>query len=159
MKITGAEALIKALEMEKVDVMFGYPAAAFCPPTTRCFSRRSATSSCATNRAPVTWPRAMPTSRAARVAEHDVDFFHFEGLDEGLGAGDLHVFLLGIWLSQLAGGRFRLVSAKNLRKPGIFGQQKRPPAGSPGVRDMGRAPTELLPPEFQGEARVRLSQV
>ena len=25
MKITGAEALIKALEMEKVDVMFGYP--------------------------------------------------------------------------------------------------------------------------------------
>ena len=31
MKITGAEALIKALEMEKVDVMFGYPGGCILP--------------------------------------------------------------------------------------------------------------------------------
>lgn len=31
MKLTGAQAIIKALEMEKVDVIFGYPGAAICP--------------------------------------------------------------------------------------------------------------------------------
>ncbi|NDG66577.1 MAG: hypothetical protein EBY23_06625, partial [Actinobacteria bacterium] len=31
MKITGAEALIKALEMESVDVMFGYPGGCILP--------------------------------------------------------------------------------------------------------------------------------
>ena len=31
MKITGAYAIIKALELEKVDVIFGYPGAAICP--------------------------------------------------------------------------------------------------------------------------------
>lgn len=31
MKMTGAQAIIKALEMENVDVMFGYPGAAICP--------------------------------------------------------------------------------------------------------------------------------
>jgi acetolactate synthase-1/2/3 large subunit len=31
MKMTGAEAIIKALEIEKVDVIFGYPGAAICP--------------------------------------------------------------------------------------------------------------------------------
>jgi thiamine pyrophosphate-dependent acetolactate synthase large subunit-like protein len=42
MKLTGAQALIKSLEMEGVDVMFGLP-------------------SCGTSRAPATWRRAMPT--------------------------------------------------------------------------------------------------
>lgn len=31
MKLTGAQAIIKALEMEKADVIFGYPGAAICP--------------------------------------------------------------------------------------------------------------------------------
>lgn len=31
MKLTGAQAIIKALEIEKVDVIFGYPGAAICP--------------------------------------------------------------------------------------------------------------------------------
>lgn len=31
MKLTGAQAIIKALENEKVDVIFGYPGAAICP--------------------------------------------------------------------------------------------------------------------------------
>lgn len=31
MKMTGAQAILKALEMEKVDVLFGYPGAAICP--------------------------------------------------------------------------------------------------------------------------------
>lgn len=31
MKITGAQAIIKALELENVEVMFGYPGAAICP--------------------------------------------------------------------------------------------------------------------------------
>lgn len=31
MKLTGAQAVIKALEMENVDVIFGYPGAAICP--------------------------------------------------------------------------------------------------------------------------------
>ncbi len=31
MKITGAQAIIKALELEKADIIFGYPGAAICP--------------------------------------------------------------------------------------------------------------------------------
>lgn len=31
MKLTGAQAILKALEMENVEVMFGYPGAAICP--------------------------------------------------------------------------------------------------------------------------------
>lgn len=31
MKMTGAEAIIKSLEMEKVNIVFGYPGAAICP--------------------------------------------------------------------------------------------------------------------------------
>ncbi|MCX7843446.1 MAG: biosynthetic-type acetolactate synthase large subunit [Clostridia bacterium] len=31
MKLTGAQAIIKALELEKVDIIFGYPGAAICP--------------------------------------------------------------------------------------------------------------------------------
>ena len=31
MKITGAQAIIKSLEAEKVEVIFGYPGAAICP--------------------------------------------------------------------------------------------------------------------------------
>src|SRR5690242_2257408 len=31
MKVTGAKAIIKALEAENVDVIFGYPGAAICP--------------------------------------------------------------------------------------------------------------------------------
>lgn len=31
MKLTGAQAIIKALELEKVDILFGYPGAAICP--------------------------------------------------------------------------------------------------------------------------------
>ena len=31
MKVTGAQAIVKALELEKVDTVFGYPGAAICP--------------------------------------------------------------------------------------------------------------------------------
>ena len=67
MKITGAEALIKALEMEKVDVMFGYPGGCILPRTTHCCSRRSVTSLSATNRVRSTWPKAMPGRPASRA--------------------------------------------------------------------------------------------
>ena len=60
-KLTGAQALIKSLEMEGVDVMFGLPGGASSLRTTHCSSRRSVTSSCATSRGPGTWQRATPT--------------------------------------------------------------------------------------------------
>ena len=34
-RLTGAEALIRALEYENVDLIFGYPVGASCPRTTR----------------------------------------------------------------------------------------------------------------------------
>ncbi len=46
----------------------GIRAARSCPPTTRCSTTRSATSSCATSRAPRTWPtatRARPAGSAS----------------------------------------------------------------------------------------------
>ena len=67
MKLTGAQALIKALEMEGVEVMFGLPGAASSRPTTRCWTPPSGTSSCATSRAPATWPRSTRATLAAPV--------------------------------------------------------------------------------------------
>ena len=65
MKLTGAQALIKSLEMEGVEVIFGLPGGCILPAYDPLLdSRRSATSSCATSRAPATWPRATPTSPA-----------------------------------------------------------------------------------------------
>ena len=61
MQLTGAQALIKSLERSRWRSSSACPAAASCRRTTRCSSRRSATSSCATSRAPATWPRATPT--------------------------------------------------------------------------------------------------
>ena len=57
---TGADILIRALEHEGVDVMFGVPGAPSSPPTTRSWPALSATSSPATSRAPGTWPRDTP---------------------------------------------------------------------------------------------------
>ena len=65
MKLNGGQALIKALEMEGVEVMFGLPGGCILPVYDPLSTRRSATSSCATSRAPATWPRATPTSPAA----------------------------------------------------------------------------------------------
>jgi len=61
MRLTGAQALIKSLEMQHVEVIFGLPGGAILPCTTRSSTRRSATSSCATSRGPGTWPRATRT--------------------------------------------------------------------------------------------------
>ena len=61
MKITGAQALIRALEMEGTEVMFGLPGGCILPAYDPLLDSASATSSCATSRAPATWPRATPT--------------------------------------------------------------------------------------------------
>ena len=58
MQLTGAQALIKSLEREGVDTVFGLPGGAILPVYDPILDSRSATSSCATSRAPVTWPRA-----------------------------------------------------------------------------------------------------
>jgi acetolactate synthase-1/2/3 large subunit len=38
MKMTGAKAIIKALELENVELIFGYPGAAICPFMMLCWS-------------------------------------------------------------------------------------------------------------------------
>ena len=55
MKLTGAQALIKSLEMEGTEVMFGLPGGAILPVYDPLIDCRSATSSCATSRARATW--------------------------------------------------------------------------------------------------------
>ncbi|MEY3366841.1 MAG: hypothetical protein RIS71_1578 [Actinomycetota bacterium] len=78
-KITGAQALIRALEMENVDVMFGLPGGCILPaydpliesPIRHILVRHeqgSATSSFATNRVLVTWLRDTHTSLVDRVS-------------------------------------------------------------------------------------------
>ena len=66
MQLSGGQALIKALEMEGVEVMFGLPGGAILPVYDPIIDSPSATSSCATSRAPATWPRATPTPPAGR---------------------------------------------------------------------------------------------
>ena len=63
-RITGAEALIRALEHENVELIFGLPGGCILPVYDPLLDSRSATSSCATSRAPATWPRATPTRPA-----------------------------------------------------------------------------------------------
>jgi acetolactate synthase I/II/III large subunit len=58
--MTGAEALIRALEHEGVEVAFGVPGGAILPAYDPCSPARSVTYSPATSRVPGTWPRDMP---------------------------------------------------------------------------------------------------
>ena len=67
MKMSGAEALLKALEDEGVEDIFGIPGGAIMPIYDPLVDRRSATCCAATNRAPATPPRATP-GRPARSA-------------------------------------------------------------------------------------------
>ena len=64
--LTGAQIVWECLVREGVDVVFGYPGGASCPPTTRCSTTRSATCWCATSRARPTWPTATraPAARS-----------------------------------------------------------------------------------------------
>jgi hypothetical protein len=57
MKLNGGQALIRSLEMEGVEVMFGLPGGAILPVYDPIID-------CATSRAPATWPRGTPTSPA-----------------------------------------------------------------------------------------------
>jgi glyoxylate carboligase len=66
-QMNGGQALIKALELEGVEVMFGLPGGAILPvydPIIDSPIRHTVTSSCVTSRARATWPRASPMPRA-----------------------------------------------------------------------------------------------
>ena len=61
--MTGAEAVIRCLELSGVEVCFGIPGGAILPRLRRPGLHRHPASStcwCATSRAPATWPRATP---------------------------------------------------------------------------------------------------
>jgi len=64
-KLTGAQALIRALEKENVEVMFGLPGGCILPVYDPLLDSKSATFSCAMSRAPDTWPRDTRTSPAS----------------------------------------------------------------------------------------------
>ena len=69
MTITGAHALLKALEREGVDIMFGIPGGASLPTYDPLLDRASATSYAGTSKAPGTPPRGT-RGRPARSASH-----------------------------------------------------------------------------------------
>ena len=62
-RVNGGQALIRSLELEGVEVIFGLPGGAILPVYDPIIDRRSATSWCVTSRAPATWPRGTPTPR------------------------------------------------------------------------------------------------
>ena len=55
------QALIKSLEMEGVEVMFGLPGGCILPAYDPILDSPIRHTSSATSRAPATWPRATPT--------------------------------------------------------------------------------------------------
>lgn len=65
MKITGAEALIKALEMESVDVMFGYPGGCILPAYDPLLKSSIRHILVRHEQGAGTWPKVMPTSLVA----------------------------------------------------------------------------------------------
>ena len=72
-QMTGAQALVRALEHVGVDTCSGSRAARSCPPTTRSTTRpRSGTCWSGTSRAPGTPPRATPqaTGQGRRLHRH-----------------------------------------------------------------------------------------
>jgi len=68
MQVTGAQALVAALERLGVDVVFGIPGGRSCRPMTRCSTPAACvTSSSGTNREPGTQLPAMPSDRPPGV--------------------------------------------------------------------------------------------
>ena len=67
--LTGAQALIRALEHEGVEVVFGVPGGAILPAYDPMLGQsRFVTSWPATSRAPATWPPDMPTPPAGSAS-------------------------------------------------------------------------------------------
>ena len=65
MKLTGAQALIKSLELEDVEVMFGLPGGCILPGLRPASSTRPIRHILVRHeQGPGTWPRATPTSPA-----------------------------------------------------------------------------------------------
>ena len=79
MKLTGAQALIKSLEMQGVEVMFGLPGGAILPVYDPIIDSS------------IRHILVRHEQGAARQAEHDLDPLHLEALYEGLGPSQLHM--------------------------------------------------------------------
>ena len=84
--MTGAEAVIRCLEAEGVEICFGIPGGAILPiydALAHSSSTASSTSSCATSRAPATWRRATRAPPARSASPGDLG----PGRDEPRDAG------------------------------------------------------------------------
>ena len=66
MELTGAQALVKSLEMCDVEVMFGLPGGAILPYTTRFLIRRFATFLSGMSKVLATWLKGMRTLLASQ---------------------------------------------------------------------------------------------
>ena len=67
MKLTGAQALIKSLELENVEVVFGLPGGCILPAYDPILDSPIRHILVRHEQGPGTWPRATPTSPAGPV--------------------------------------------------------------------------------------------